>query len=208
LGYFRQEEKNAYWEHFRLRDLSPDEQLHEREMLSGLRFVEELPKKGREKNARCLYSFPPQDTALEAGDQVYFTKYDDPLPDSLGTSGSVIKIDLADTTVVLSMSKAAGGQHPSAVFRKQVVGSQDLEESLLAFAEQVWKHGFDTGAFAAASALLLRRSPKQRAGATALPHTAPSPSAPPRLVRGGEKDSSSPVREAGEQPPLVKGGEN
>src|SRR5262249_57492810 len=122
-----------------------------------------VTREGRERNGGWLYRFPAQDTAVEAADQVYFTKYDDPLPDSLGTSGSVVKIDLADTTVVLSMGKAAGGQHPSAVFRKQVVGSQDLEESLLAFAEQVWKHGFYTGDFTAASALLLRRAPRQLA---------------------------------------------
>ncbi len=35
LSYFRQEEKNAWWEHFRLRELPADEQLEEREMLAG-----------------------------------------------------------------------------------------------------------------------------------------------------------------------------
>jgi uncharacterized protein len=183
LGYFREEEKSAYWEHFRLRELSPDEQLDEREMLSGLRFVGEVPKQGREKNARCVYGFPPQDTALDAGDQVYFTKYDDPAPDSLGTGLRVIDVDFAKSEVTLSVGKAAAGRHPSAVFRNQVVGAQDLEDSLLAFAEEVCEHGFYSGHFTAASALLLRRPP----GSNALPHTAPSPSAPPRLVKGGEK---------------------
>src|SRR5205085_1407939 len=70
LGYCRQEEKNAWWEFFRLRDLPKDEQLEEREMLAGLRFVEVLPKQGKEKNARHRYSFPPQDTAIEASDKV------------------------------------------------------------------------------------------------------------------------------------------
>src|SRR5688572_24191327 len=36
LGYFRQEEKNAYWEHFRLRDLPVKDHIDEREMLAGL----------------------------------------------------------------------------------------------------------------------------------------------------------------------------
>lgn len=36
LSYFRQEEKNAWWEHFRLRELPADEHLEEREMLAGL----------------------------------------------------------------------------------------------------------------------------------------------------------------------------
>src|SRR5262249_36554409 len=107
LGFFRQEEKNAYWEYFRLRDLSPEEQLDEREMLSGLRFIGEVPKQGRQTNTRCVYSFPPQDTAVEAGKKVCFTKYDDPLPDPKSTKLEVIDIDLSNRKVTLSVGKAA-----------------------------------------------------------------------------------------------------
>src|SRR5262249_45056685 len=51
-----------------------------------------------------------------------------------------------------------------------------------------------------------------RALGSALPHTAPSPSVPPRLVKGGEKDILSPVRQPAEATPeaaegLVRGGE-
>src|SRR5207237_5680469 len=74
LGYCRQEEKNVWWEFFRLRDLPAAEQLEEREMLAGLQFVEVMPKQGRERNARHRYSFLPQDTAIDVGDQVVFTK--------------------------------------------------------------------------------------------------------------------------------------
>ena len=67
LGYFRQEEKNEWWEHYRLRALPADEQLDEREMLAGLEFVEMLPKQPRERSPRCRFRFPPQETAIDVG---------------------------------------------------------------------------------------------------------------------------------------------
>src|SRR5206468_3536685 len=65
LGYFRQEEKNAWWEHFRLRDLPPDEQMDEREMLAGFEYVETVAKVGRQKSERRRYRFPSQDYAIK-----------------------------------------------------------------------------------------------------------------------------------------------
>ena len=70
LGYYRQEGKNAWWEFFRLRDLPKDEHLDEREMLGGLEFVEQLPKRGRERSPRCRFRFPAQETAIDIGASV------------------------------------------------------------------------------------------------------------------------------------------
>jgi hypothetical protein len=100
LGYCRQEEKNAWWEFFRLRDLPAAEQLEEREMLAGLQYLGELPRQGRERNARHRYAFPPQETAIEAGDQVVFTKAEDPAPEGRTTKMTVAEIDHAAGTVV------------------------------------------------------------------------------------------------------------
>lgn len=159
LSYFRQEEKNAWWEHFRLRELPVGEQLDEREMLGGLRFVETMPKVGKERNSRCRFSFPPQDTAIAAEDAVYFTQAEDPASDKT-TSLTVAAIDLVAGSVVFSMNKAAEARPPTAVFRQQVVGAKPLEKSLLDFAESVASRGFDRrGRYAAVSALLLRRKP-------------------------------------------------
>jgi len=166
LGYCRQEEKNAWWEFFRLRDLPAAEQLEEREMLAGLEFVGVMPRQGRERNARHRYSFPPQDTAIEAGDQVVFTKAEDPNPEGPGTSLTVADIDHAGCTVVFSVGGKAANARPSAVFRHQIVGAKPLENALLSFAEAVRDHGFQsTGPYAAASQLLLRLAPRRRQGA-------------------------------------------
>ena len=164
LGYFRQEEKNAWWEFFRLRDLSPEEHFEEREMLAGLEFVDAFPPQGRERNSRYRYSFPPQDTAIELGDRAYFAKADD-LVDGKPTSMMVVEMDRATGTVVFSAGKAVGDRRPRSVFREQVVASGQLESSLLAFAQHVRDSAFPaSGPYAAASQLLLRRNPQLRGG--------------------------------------------
>ena len=163
LGYFRQEEKNAWWEHYRLRDLPVDEQLGEREMLAGLEYVETLPKVGRQKNERRRYRFPSQEQAIKSADKVFFTKHEDPRDlDSAGTSLTVQEIDLVRSTVVLSCGNFDPHRHPTVVFAEQVVaGVKPLEQALLAFAEHVRDHGLaSTGDFAAATALLLRKRPR------------------------------------------------
>jgi uncharacterized protein len=164
LGYFRQEEKNEWWEHYRLRALPADEQLDEREMLAGLEFVEVLPKQPRERSLRCRFTFPPQETAVDVGRGVYFTEADEPSPET-ETTASVVEFELDARSIVLRMSQATGDRRPTAVFRKQYVDKRPLEKALLKFAEHVRDHGFSTdGPFAAASDLLLRRHPRRSTG--------------------------------------------
>jgi predicted RecB family nuclease len=165
LGYFRQEEKNAWWEHFRLREVPADEQLDEREMLAGLEFVETLPLEKKQRSVRNLYRFPPQETAVDVEDKCYFTKAEDPDLEGKSTSVSVADLNLEQGNVVLTLGKAAAGRHPTAVFREQVIGTKVLEDSLLAFATHVLEHGFEAdGTFGAAAALLLQRPPSKTAG--------------------------------------------
>jgi uncharacterized protein len=163
LGYFRQEEKNAWWEHFRLRDLPADEHMEEREMLAGLEYRGAVPKVGRQKSERRRYHFPSQEYAVKRGDKVFFIKHEDPEGlESTGTGLTVEDIDADARTVVLSSSKFAPDKHPTTVFSEQVVASaKSLEASLLAFAEHVRDNGLaSVGPFAATSALLLRRPPR------------------------------------------------
>ncbi len=167
LGYFRQEEKNAWWEHFRLRDLPIDEHLDEREMLAGLEYVETVPKVGRQTNERRRYRFPPQECAIKEGDKVFFTMHEDPEGlESIGTSLKVEALDLPGSTLVLSSSRFAPGCHPTAVLGDQKgPPTQPLENAILAFTEHVIANGFTAGrSFAATSALLLRKPPSSESG--------------------------------------------
>src|SRR5947207_2456358 len=160
LGYFRREEKCAWWEHFRLRELPLDELLDEREALAGLQFERELPKASqRQKVAVHRYRFPPQETALDDGDRLRATSGDDDY------FGRVERIDLAAGTVDIRKTARTADIHPPAVFREQVVPAGALEDSLRAFADHVATAGLDVdGPYRAASELLCRRPPRPRSG--------------------------------------------
>jgi predicted RecB family nuclease len=162
LGYYRQEEKNAWWEHFRLRDLPADEHLEEREMVAGLEFAGLQAKTGKQRVARRAYRFPPQECAIKAGDTLFFVAAEDPAGlDSVGTSFKVEEIDTTVGTLLVSGGKVPEDAHPTVLFADPKGPSPAaLEASLLAFADHVRDHGFAReGPFAAASALLLRRTP-------------------------------------------------
>ena len=165
LGYYRQEGKNAWWEFFRLRDLPNDEHLDEREMLGGLEFVERLPKQGRERNARCRFRFPPQETAIDVGHNVVWPVFTSPGQEPDTYKAKVEEFDLSGRTVVFSVSEKAMASPPTTVFRDPVVSAKALEDALLAFAEHVRDNGFEhTGPYAAASELLLARPPRRATG--------------------------------------------
>ena len=165
LGYYRQEAKNAWWEYFRLRDLPADEHLDEREVLGGLEFVERLPKRPRERSARCLFRFAPQETAVDTGKGVVWS-----VPSLTGYEPATYKsavesFDFDARTIVLSISEKAGSSLPSAVFRDPVVSAQALEDALFGMAEHVRDHGFDhEGPYAAAVQLLLAAPPRLASG--------------------------------------------
>jgi predicted RecB family nuclease len=170
VGYFRRESKSAWWEHFRLRELPPEERLDERAVLAELRFVGIEPRQGNERTLRCAYEFPPQEAAFEVGKKVYVLRDEDPTDEGVGTElGTVVGLDHGARRVVIKHKQDAAALRPTAVFREQVVKSIVLEDALLAFAEHVLDHGFPSdGPFARAGDLLLRRPPRPAGGGGAL----------------------------------------
>lgn len=162
VGYFLRERKSAWWDHFRLRELPSDERVADREMLAELRFVGTEPKVGGETSLRCAYAFPPQETALDVGDAVYLVRDEDHATEGVGTRlGTIAEVDAEAGRVLIKQGKKTAALRPTAVFREQVVGNEDLETGLLEFAEHVRDHGWPTtGPFAPAADLLLRRPPR------------------------------------------------
>jgi uncharacterized protein len=118
------------------------------------------------------FTFPPQETSIDAGDKVFFVEAEEPSAETL-TSASVVAIDPVARSIVLRMSGGAGDRVPTAVLKEQHVSAKPLENALLRFAEHVCNHGFSgDGPYAAASELLLRRQPR-RAAAGESPLRAP-----------------------------------
>ena len=156
LDWHRREAKCQWWEFFRLRELSDDELLGERQGLSGLRFLERVG--GTKRSPIDRYSFPPQDSDIREGADLR-------LLGEGASFGGVEAIDYAKGTVDIKKRGAQAENHPSAVFAYLVVDSGVLEDALFRIAEEIADHGISEGSrYRAARDLLLKRTPRLREG--------------------------------------------
>ena len=162
LGYFLREEKCAWWEHYRLRELSEEELLEEREAVAGLEMVEVLPPQGKERLRTMRYRFPQQECTLDPGDRVMAPASDDREDKTFGT---VVAIDLAEGSIDVKHTARAAELRPRALFREQVVKAGAQEAALLTLGNDIAERGLEAGgALRAARDLLLRRLPRRREG--------------------------------------------
>jgi uncharacterized protein len=150
LDWHRREEKAAWWEYFRLSDLSAEDLLEERAAISGLTFVGAVG--GTVKTPIHRYSFPLQDTDLRGGEDLR----------SLGGArfGKVEAISLEHRTIDIKKRQDTAGLHPEAVFAHLIVPSQVLADALVRIGEYVADNGMTRdGPYKAARDLLSRTGP-------------------------------------------------
>jgi uncharacterized protein len=155
LEWHRREDKAAWWEYFRLRDLSDEALLDEKAAISGLSFVERLEPLQRKVVDR--YRFPSQETSLRQGDKLRLPLSGDERNDRFG---EIEAIDLGKHTLDVRKSGASVAHHPTAVFSSEVVPTQVLSDSLLRLGRWVAENGIEgSGPHRAARDLLLGRPP-------------------------------------------------
>jgi uncharacterized protein len=153
LEWHRREDKSAWWDYFRLRDLDDEALLDETAGLSGLAWVERVPGRGRSVVDR--YRFPAQETAVRGEDKLHTTGTDSK------AFGEVVAIDLNACTVDIRKSGAAAAVHPTSLFAHKVVGADAQADALMRLGAWVAERGVDApGAYRAARDLLLRMSPR------------------------------------------------
>ena len=154
LDWHWREGKVARWEFYRLRRLSDEDLLEEREALAGLTFVETV-----EEARGCAtdrYRFPPQETDLDEDDEVYLLE-----PHEEKCIGSVKTIDVAAGTLEIKKTRAAKEIHPKAIFTYFKPQTRFLAGSIERLATWVADHGIDgPGDYRAARDLLLRQPPR------------------------------------------------
>lgn len=161
LEWHRREDKTAWWEFFRLRDLSEDELADERAAISNLVYVRRL-EEGRRGSPIDRYSFPLQDTDLGDGDELFIT------PEG-AKFGSVTAIDIVRRTLDIKKRRDHASIHPEAVFTHSIVPSGVLAAALIRIAEDVIKRGIDAdGQYRSARDLLLGKRPRLSSGAFAI----------------------------------------
>jgi uncharacterized protein len=153
LEWHRREDKAAWWEYFRLRELSDEALLDEKSAIAGLQHAERLEPVKRSTVDR--YRFPSQETSIRRGDKLRL-----PLPLDC-EFGDVVAIDLGNRTLDIKKRGGRESVHPGAVFTQEVVDTKELAASLLRLGRWVSEEGIDaSGDLRAARDLLLGRPPR------------------------------------------------
>jgi predicted RecB family nuclease len=156
LEWHRREEKSAWWEYYRLCDLSTDELLEDKSALGGLIYIGEVERVKRSVIHR--YRFPPQDHTIGRALKVHD-------PRTKKGAGEFLGIDDRNCTIDLSRAASSSVPHPAALVPLNVIDPDAMEASLLRLAIQVANHGIaGSGRLKAARDLLLRRRPSALKG--------------------------------------------
>ncbi|MBN9983795.1 TM0106 family RecB-like putative nuclease [Rhizobium laguerreae] len=151
LDWHHREQKALWWEYFRLSDLAAEDLLEERAGLSGLSFISVTG--GPAKAPIHRYSFPPQETEMRGGEDLY----------NLGGAkfGSVEAISLEERWVDIKKRMDTAGLHSDAVFAHKVVRAEVLADALVRIGTYVAANGMEgDGSHQAARDLLMRMPPR------------------------------------------------
>ncbi len=152
LEWHRREEKSAWWEYFRLCELSDDELEEDKDALGGLEYIGEVGQVKRSVVHR--YRFPPQDHSIDRALEVH-----DPL--TRKSPGEVVQINDRERTIDLKRGASSKVPHPTALIPFEIVDTKVLRDSLLRLGTWVADHGISgAGSYQAARDLLLRLHPK------------------------------------------------
>ncbi|GAB9241370.1 TM0106 family RecB-like putative nuclease [Bradyrhizobium diazoefficiens] len=151
LDWHGRENKAVWWEYFRLRDLSAEDLLHERDGIAELTFQQQVG--GTAKVPIHRYHFALQDTDIRVGDKLHSVGGDD--------FGRVVAMSLDDRTIDIKKRGDTASLHPDAVFTHSFVGTQVLADSLMRIGEYVADHGMvEEGDYRAARDLLMAAAPR------------------------------------------------
>ena len=152
LEYHRREDKSAWWEYFRLCELSDDELLEDKNGMGGLVYIG--PVGQIKKSIIHRYRFPPQDHTIDRAHAVH-----DPKTKKGG--GEVVAIDDRNGTIDIKRGASSTAPHPTALIPQDIVDSKPQRDSLFRLGSWVANNGIDgPGFFRAARDLLLRLPPR------------------------------------------------
>jgi predicted RecB family nuclease len=170
LDWHAREAKAEYWEHFRARDVAPEDRLEDRSVLTGLRLVGEAGKV--KQSIVYRYEFPEQEHGIRQD-----TTPIDPANEG-ETFGTVLEI--GTDFMLVKKGKARPPLIPSRLVPSKPLETKNQRQRLLELGKSVVEHGLETGE--AARDLLCRRPPRL------------SPGNGGALVRAGEDPQDAVVR--------------
>jgi uncharacterized protein len=152
--WHRREDKSAWWEYFRLCELSDEELQEDKNALGGLVYVGQAGEGKRSIIHR--YQFPPQDHSIDRALDVHD-------PRTQRGVGTIVEIDDRNRTIDIKRGTSSTVQHPTALIPCEIVNSDVLRQSLLRMGSWIADNHVDgNGSFRAGRDLLLRLPPRVR----------------------------------------------
>jgi predicted RecB family nuclease len=152
LEYHRREDKSAWWEYFRLCEVSSEELLEDKNAIGGLVYVGPVGQVKRSIVHR--YRFPPQEHSIGRANAVHD-------PKTKRSAGETVAIDDSNGTIDLKRGVSSVVPHPAALIPQNIVGSEAQCDSLLRIGTSVADRGISgDGPFRAARDILLRQPPR------------------------------------------------
>jgi uncharacterized protein len=136
LEWHRREDKSAWWNYFRLCDLSDQELIEDRSALGGLVYVGEVERV--KKSIVHRYQFPQQDYAINRAMTVHDPGTKDP-------AGEFYRIDQANRTIDLKRGVNSKVPHPTALIPYEIVQTKVQRESLLQLGIWIAENGVGGG---------------------------------------------------------------
>ncbi|BCS31390.1 hypothetical protein TBR22_A05910 [Luteitalea sp. TBR-22] len=188
IDWHRREQKAAWWDYFRVRELVGEAALEEPCVVSGLAHVRRLgsfisPKTGKPTSSVIeQYSYPPQDIEVSAGDTLTVLEG--------RTYGEVVEHDRIRRTIDLKVGKTAAElPRPDSLYATEIVRTDVLQAAVMRLAAE-------PDASTCGLELLYRREPRVRGAARA---SAPAAvQGPAALVRPGESAVDGAIRLVGQ----------
>lgn len=174
LEWHWREDKSTWWEHYRGRELPPDERFADRAVLSNLTFERALEQ--RKQSTIYRYTFPEQEHTIRS--------VPEPVdPDTGKGAGDVMEVGA--TYIDLKRGNKSKAPHPSALAPGCPLQTEAQKESLLELGRAV-ADGATDRRWSAAYQLLARRAPSvgQAPGAALVASGEPLEDALRRLVLG------------------------
>lgn len=166
LDWHRREDKAAWWEYFRLRDLPEEDLFDERQAVAGLEFVGRVSEVKHKKTGKPTgsgvdrYRYPAQEMEMRPGDMLKTS-------DGEGF-GELAGLDRVAFTIDVDKGPKQKDSHPSSVFAHTHIGSEAMEKSLDRIAAAVLAEGgvgVGSGvAYPVARQLLAAEPPRLRSG--------------------------------------------
>jgi predicted RecB family nuclease len=151
LEFHRREENVAWWEYYRMRDMTDeDDLLAERKVVTGLKFVKRTPPAGKARLPVDRYSYPFQEFDAKEGDKLKAQDDRD--------LGTIVALDRKARFIDVKKTGEMKDDNPETAFVFSLPPREPLPSSLLRLAADITANGFATSS--AARDLLLGNPPR------------------------------------------------